>query len=94
MLVRRNWTIDVVEQLQFLTASVFRVTGALDVARVDFRLDAADHDRPYILEINPLPGLNAGYSDLCVEAEAEGWSHSQLINRILDEAAARHGLID
>ena len=83
---------DVLEHLNWLTASVFRVTGCLDVARVDFRLDAADHDRPYVLEINPLPGLTAGYSDLCVEAEAEGWSHVQLINRILDEAAARYGL--
>ncbi len=85
---------DAVEQLQRLTASVFRVTGCLDVARVDFRLDADDHDRPYILEINPLPGLTAGYSDLCVEAEAEGWSHSRLINRILDEAATRCGLVE
>ncbi len=83
---------DVLEHLNWLTASVFRVTGCLDVARVDFRLDAADHDRPYVLEINPLPGLTAGYSDLCVEAEAEGWSHVQLINRILDEAAVRYGL--
>lgn len=84
--------VGVLEHLNWLTASVFRVTGCLDVARVDFRLDAADHDRPYVLEVNPLPGLTAGYSDLCVEAEAEGWTHVQLINRILDEAALRYGL--
>jgi D-alanine-D-alanine ligase len=83
---------DQVAQLQWLTAETFRVIGCHDVARVDFRLDATANDRPYILEINPLPGLNPGYSDLCLEAEAEGWAYEQLINRILDEAAGRFGL--
>ncbi len=44
-------------ELNWLTAAVFRVTGCRDVARVDFRLDADDGDKPYILEVNPLPGL-------------------------------------
>jgi D-alanine-D-alanine ligase len=83
-----------VAELQYLTARVFSVIGCHDVARVDFRLDALDQERPYILEINPLPGLNPGYSDLCLEAEADGWSYEQLINRILDEAALRFGLVD
>lgn len=81
-----------VNHLNWLTASVFRVAGCLDVARVDFRLDMHDHDRPYILEVNPLPGLRAGYSDLCIEAAAGGWSYAQLINRIVDLAIARYGL--
>ena len=79
-----------VEELNWLAAATFRVMGCRDVARVDFRLDANDGDKPYILEINPLPGLNPGYSDLCVEATAYGWSYDQLINRILDEAVERH----
>ncbi|MCC6166161.1 MAG: hypothetical protein IT329_02940 [Caldilineaceae bacterium] len=81
-----------VERLQWLTAAVFRVTGCLDVARVDYRLDAANGDEPLVLEINPLPGLNPGYSDLCVEAAADGWSYEALINRILAEACRRYGL--
>ncbi len=83
---------DQVEELQWLAAAVFRVTGCLDVARIDFRLEANDHEQPYILEVNPLPGLNPGYSDLCVEARAAGWTYEELINRILDEAIKRHGL--
>jgi D-alanine-D-alanine ligase len=79
-------------ELNWLAAAVFRVTGCLDVARVDFRLDASQGDKPYILEINPLPGLNPGYSDLCVEAEAGGWTYEQLINTIVDLAAERYGL--
>ncbi len=83
---------QLVEQLNRLTAAVFRVTGCVDVARVDFRLDADDGDRPYILEINPLPGLYPGLSDLVLEAEADGMSYTELINAILDAARARRGL--
>ncbi len=84
---------ELVEELRWLTAAVFRVTDCLDVARVDFRLDMHDNNKPYILEVNPLPGLNPGYSDLCVEAGADGWSYEQLINRILDEALERYGFL-
>jgi D-alanine-D-alanine ligase len=83
---------DMVEQLNWLTAATFRVTACYDVARVDFRLDSHDNDKPYILEINPLPGLNPDYSDLPLEARAEGWSYEQLVNQILDEAIDRYGL--
>lgn len=81
-----------VEQLNRLTAAVFRVTGCRDVARVDFRLDADDGDRPYILEVNPLPGLYPGLSDLVLEAAAEGTDYAGLINDILDAAGLRYGL--
>ena len=86
-------TPEQVEQIEWLTAAVFRVTGCYDVARVDFRLDANDNNKPYILEVNPLPGLNPEYSDLCIEAKAGGWSYEQLVNRILDEALDRYGLL-
>lgn len=83
-----------VQQLNALTAAVFRVTGCYDVARVDFRLDVENDNQPYILEINPLPGLNPEYSDLCIEAKAAGWTYEQLINHIVDLAVARYGLLD
>lgn len=83
---------ELIADLQWYAAATFRVTGCLDVARIDFRLDANDNNKPYILEINPLPGLNPGYSDLCIEAQADGWSYEELVNRILDEGAERQGL--
>jgi D-alanine-D-alanine ligase len=83
---------ELVEELNWLAAATFRVTGCLDVARVDFRLDANDGNKPYILEVNPLPGLNPGYSDLCIEAAAEGWSYEELISCILDAAVERYQL--
>ncbi|MBM3137301.1 MAG: D-alanine--D-alanine ligase, partial [Chloroflexi bacterium] len=61
---------ETVDELNWLAAAVFRVMGALDVARVDFRLDMHDNGKPYILEINPLPGLSS-ISDLVIEACAD-----------------------
>jgi D-alanine-D-alanine ligase len=83
---------EMVDELNWLTAAVFRVTGALDVSRVDFRLDANDNMKPYILEINPLPGLSPGISDLVIEAAAEGVGHAHLVNMILDAALERYGI--
>jgi D-alanine-D-alanine ligase len=78
------------EELQRLAVAAFRTLDCLDVARVDFRLDAHHGEKPYILEVNPLPGLSPGVSDLVFEAEAEGMSHTQLINAILDAALERY----
>lgn len=84
---------EVVDELNWLAAAVFRVTGALDVSRIDFRLDANDNGKPYILEINPLPGLSPGISDIVIEANAEGMGHTELVNEILNIALKRYGMI-
>lgn len=81
-----------VEELNWLTAAVFRVCGCNDTSRVDFRLDENDNYKPYILEINPLPGLAPGISDLVIEAAAINIDHAELVNRILDAAIRRHGI--
>jgi len=69
-----------------------RVTGCYDVARVDLRLDRRDAERPYILEINSLPGMTP-ISDLTLMAQTEGWTHADLINAVVNAAARRYGLI-
>ncbi|MFW5748376.1 MAG: D-alanine--D-alanine ligase family protein [Chloroflexota bacterium] len=81
------------QQLRLLAAAVFRVTGCKDVARVDFRLDSANGDKPYILEVNPLPGLNPAYSDLCLQTAAVEWSYDDLIQAIVTEACWRYDMI-
>ena len=43
---------------------------------------------------NPLPGLNPAYSDLPLEARADGWTFEELVNRILTEAIERYGLAE
>ena len=84
---------DMVDELNWLAAACFRVLGGLDVSRVDFRLDANDNWKPYILEINPLPGLSPGISDIVMEAAAEGIGHTELVNLILEAALRRYGMI-
>ncbi len=84
---------DTIDELNWLAAAVFRVMGALDVARVDFRLDMHDNEKPYILEINPLPGLSS-ISDLVIEARADDIDQASLINMILEAGMKRYGLIE
>jgi D-alanine-D-alanine ligase len=78
-------------EVRRLTVETFRACGCLDVARVDFRLDRHNHLQPMILEINALPGL-AWNSDLTLCAEADGWTHYQLLQAVFQTAAARCGL--
>jgi D-alanine-D-alanine ligase len=79
-----------VDELSRLAVAAFRALGCLDVARVDFKLDARNGERPYILELNPLPGLSPGISDLVFEAEAAGMGHADLINAVLAAALERY----
>lgn len=78
-------------EVRRLTVETFRACGCLDVARVDFRLDVNNHLQPMIIEINALPGL-AYNSDLTLCAEAEGWTHYQLLQAVFNAALARYGL--
>jgi D-alanine-D-alanine ligase len=76
-----------------LTVETFRVTQSLDFARVDFRLHTGENLKPYILEINSLPGLTP-VSDLTLCAQAEGWSYNRLIQSVLEAGARRYGLMN
>lgn len=69
-----------------------RALGCLDVSRVDIRLNAKSI--PYVLEVNPLPGLDSEESNLTRMAKASGISYPDLINGILESALKRCGLID
>jgi D-alanine-D-alanine ligase len=67
--------------------AAFDALGCLDVARIDLRL-AAD-GVPRVIEVNPLPGLSPGFSDLCLIAEGSGLGHGDLIRAILEGAVER-----
>jgi D-alanine-D-alanine ligase len=79
------------DEIRRLAWEAARVTECYDVARVDFRLDAQDQERPYILEVNGLPGMTL-VSDLTLMAQAVGQSHADLINAVVNAAARRYGL--
>ncbi|MGC9522734.1 MAG: D-alanine--D-alanine ligase family protein [Anaerolineae bacterium] len=81
---------DLEAQLQDLAVAAFEAIGGLDVGRVDFRLDAGG--KPYLLEINTLPGLNPLVSDIVIASRAGGITYETLILSILDLACERYGL--
>ena len=83
------------QRVEQLAATAFLHTGCRDFCRIDLRLDEDDQDdplRPYLLEVNALPGLAPGWSDLCFEATAAGLSYEELILGILAQATRRLGL--
>ena len=83
---------ELAKKLHHLALRGHNLLFATDVSRVDFRLDAEGN--PRLIEINPLPGLTPGYSDLCLQAAAEGISYEDLILEILYLSAGRWGLLE
>ena len=77
-------------QLLAAATAAFRALGCRDVARVDLRLDG--EGRVHVLELNPLPGMAPGFSDLPRAAAAGGWSYPELVNGILDVCLYRLGM--
>ncbi|MFN3283352.1 MAG: ATP-grasp domain-containing protein [Pseudothermotoga sp.] len=79
-----------------LTNMAIRICKTLeikDVARMDLRVSQEDGN-PYFLEINPLPGMAKGFSDLPRIAEIAGFDYEDLVLHILDNAVQRNGLLD
>ncbi len=78
------------QQRRMMDASrdCFAALGCRDVARIDFRMDAAG--KFYFLECNPLPGLTPGWSDLCLIAQAAGMDYRTLIGEIMAGAIRRY----
>lgn len=67
--------------------SVWGAFGLRDVARVDVRRDR--HGIASFVEVNPLPGVHPINSDLVILARLHGWSHGELIARIMDAVTRR-----
>ena len=74
-------------KIEDLAVATFRATGLRDVARVDLRID--EHGEPMVLEINALPGLSPGWSDLTLEAASAGISYDALVLGIARSAVSR-----
>ncbi|MEW6301472.1 MAG: D-alanine--D-alanine ligase, partial [Thermodesulfobacteriota bacterium] len=85
-----NVEVSLAEELQRLAVEAFRALECSDCARVDFRVDG--EGRPYILELNTLPGMKERYSDFPKAAAVAGYSYERLVLALLDLAAERHGI--
>ncbi|MBI5486591.1 MAG: hypothetical protein HY905_04590 [Deltaproteobacteria bacterium] len=81
---------DASRLMRRLALDAFAVFGCRDVARVDFRTDR--RGRPFVIELNPLPGMTPAFSDLVMIAEAAGIGYRDLIGRVLECAIRRRKL--
>jgi D-alanine-D-alanine ligase len=64
-----------------------RAIGCYDISRTDIRLDK--NNIPYVLEINPLPGLDPKESNFPKMAYAAGMNYDDLIESVLLSAFQR-----
>jgi D-alanine-D-alanine ligase len=83
---------ELTKKLQNLVVKAHMALKAIDVSRTDIRLNA--EGEPMLIEINTLPGLTPGYSDLCLEAASEGIAYEDLILDILYLGASRWGMVE
>ncbi len=83
---------DLEKKLKHLALRAHLLINALDVSRTDVRLD--EEGNPRLMEINTLPGLTPNYSDLCLQAKAEGMRYEDLILEILYLGASRWGMLE
>lgn len=70
-----------------LAERAWRALGCQDGGRVDLRQN--DRGRLEVIELNPLPGLKPGHSDLPLLCEMAGIGYGELIRRIVESACAR-----
>ncbi len=76
------------EKIGDLALLAYEMLGCRDVARLDFRLDAAGE--PYFLECNPLPGLNPESGDIVILSRAR-MAYEALVQEIFRHALQRTG---
>lgn len=82
---------DLTARLQMLALSVHRLLGLRDYSRTDILV--SKEGRPYILEINALPGLTP-LSLLPDEVRAAGMPFEALIERLIQFALGRSALVN
>ena len=76
-------------KVQAVALQAHRALGCVDVSRTDIRLRA--DGTPFVLEVNPLPGLDPSESNFPMMAYAAGLSYPELIQRIVALSMARYG---
>ncbi|MGB9856147.1 MAG: D-alanine--D-alanine ligase family protein [Caldisericum exile] len=78
----------VLQKITEIVKNAFIALRNRDVARFDLRVDK--NYNPYVLEVNPLPGLDPEHSDLPRIYKLMGKTYEDLINDILQIAVERH----
>ncbi len=80
------------KKIQFYAKQVYKIVGASDYARVDFRVKG---DTPYVLELNPNPDIASDVDSdtgFTRSGKAYGWTYEELIQNIIGFASERWGV--
>lgn len=77
----------VTQAVQSVAWKAARALGARDIARVDIRLSS--DGIPYVLEVNPLPGMDPEESNLPIMIRAAGIPYEGFIQRLVNLALER-----
>lgn len=78
---------DQTQYVKEISLKAFNALGCYDCARVDLRMD--EDGNFYILEVNSLPSLGE-HGSYVAAAESVGLAFPDLVNRLVDVAAARY----
>ena len=76
-------------RIQDVALRAHRILGCRDLSRTDIRFSR--DGTPFILEVNPLPGLSPLDGNFPILARAAGISHETLIQRIVTLSTLRDG---
>lgn len=82
---------DIENKVKEVALRTHHAIGCFDISRTDIRLNK--DNVPYVLEINPLPGLDPIESNLPMMARAAGMKYDDLVAAILLSASERRGLV-
>jgi len=79
---------ELTAKVQDVALRAHRALGCRDLSRTDIRLHA--DGTPFILEVNPLPGLDPHESNYPIMSAAMGMTHTALINQLVELAVGRY----
>jgi D-alanine-D-alanine ligase len=88
----KNMSPELEKLIQQTAKKVYRIVGASDYARVDFRVK---NNIPYVLELNPNPDIASDVDEdtgFTRSGKAFGWTYETLIQNIIDYSADRWGI--
>jgi D-alanine-D-alanine ligase len=80
-------------EIESVCHNTYRVLRCRDWCRIDIRLD--EHERPNVLELNPLPGILPNpeeHSCFPQAARAAGMDYNAMINAVLNAGIKRYNL--
>jgi len=91
--VPKNLSIKLRNRIKEFALQTYRVLDCRDFSRIDIRCDK--DNEPYVLEVNPLPGLNPKAADpsyFVKTARLAGMGYAEMINEVLNAALKRHNI--